>query len=200
MSTSPTVQVVSKANSPLAFMGNSWQRKHKLQLMDQKTRETSFSQISDEQLEAYNGASIAGNADFGESLELGRILMHFYTNGKLSSDYNLQLKAYSQVLAPRVTGPRPPLNRRGPTSINPTGELCLGLARVRNGEKVVHARKAGEVEKVENSRAGPGTASANGTINLWIHYLTFGNLRQDPDLLFGKSCPKYICHHYEWVP
>ena len=103
------MQVVSKANSPLAFMGNSWERK----------REASLSQISDEQLEAYNGASIAGNADFGESPELGRILMHFYTNWKLSSDYNPQLKAHSEVLAPRVIGPRPPLDRRRPNKHKP---------------------------------------------------------------------------------
>ena len=61
--------------------------------MDQRTvknsisHPNSFVHISDEQLEAYNGASIPGDADFGKSPELGRTLTHFYTNRKLSSDY-----------------------------------------------------------------------------------------------------------------
>ena len=54
--------------------------------MDQRTMETSFSQISGEQLEAYNSTSrpyIHRDVDVGENLELGRML-HFYTNRELS--------------------------------------------------------------------------------------------------------------------
>ena len=71
-------------------MGNLWERTRELQLMDQRAMEIeiSFSQISDEQLDAYNGASTRGDADFGENLELGRIFMHFYTDRKLGGDYH----------------------------------------------------------------------------------------------------------------
>ena len=69
-------------------MGNLWERTRELQLMDQRAMEINFSQISDEQLEAHNGASIRGDANFGENLELGRILMHFYTDRKLGGDYH----------------------------------------------------------------------------------------------------------------
>ena len=80
------------SKSLLAFMADSWEQKRKLRPMDRKMVENSFphpalfAQISDEQHEAYNGTSIPGDGDFGETLELGRTLMHFYTNRKFGSD------------------------------------------------------------------------------------------------------------------
>ena len=120
------------SKSLLAFMADAWERKRKLQLMVRKTVENSFprlalfAQISDERLEAYNDASIPWvpeDADFGESLGLGRILMHFYTNRKLGNGRHRQLKAYCEVLAPRSGGLsralRPPLDRSGPNKHKP---------------------------------------------------------------------------------
>lgn len=138
--------------------------------------------------------SIPPLSNFEANLEPGRILMHFYTNRKRGGDYYWQLKAYRDILAPRSTRPCTHLSTEvAPTNMDPTGPLNMGITRVQHGGTSGSCAQRWRSREGREQPCRAGTASATGTINLWIHRLTFGNLQQDRNLVFGKSCPKYSC-------
>ncbi|EAU81043.1 ThiJ/PfpI family protein [Coprinopsis cinerea okayama7 len=147
----PSIDPLSE--SILVYMGNYWRKKKEEELIERMRVEKSlyapraFSEIGDDELRGFKGVFIPGGhaplTDLGADPELGRILLHFYRNGKPT--------------AAVCHGPYALLSTR--VAPNSTGFAYKGYKLTSwsdASESLVEKLKGGHIEKVESALRDAG--------------------------------------------
>ncbi len=145
------------SESLLAFAGNFYERRRENELIERMKRENGFASprrfadISDDELESFDGVFIPGGhaplADLGDNAELGRILRHFHAEHKPTATI--------------CHGPYAFLSTRtGGNDFAYKGYKITSWSDVE--EKVMETLLRGEIDKVESSLRDAGAEMVVG--------------------------------------
>jgi len=173
----PNIDPLSKS-TPMAFMGNIWERKREDELIKKMEVENNFlsprpfASISDEELATFSGIFIPGGhaplSDLGANPELGRILLYFHNKQKPT--------------AAICHGPYALLSTKyapGSTGFAYAGYKITSWSNTE--EKLIETLKGGEVEKVETALRDAGADMVVGTGE------KFGSITVDKELVSGAN-------------
>jgi len=165
-------------STPLAFLGNFWEKRKELELLKRMEVENNFKNprpfaaITDEELDTFDGVFVPGGhapiVDLGDHPHLGRILWHFHNKRKATAVIcHGPLALLSTKVAPNSPG------------FAYEGYNITSWSNTE--ESVVEKLKGGTVPKVEDALRDAGANMVVGTSQ------KFGSITVDRELVSGAN-------------